>query len=214
MYLGEEYHGNREKAGKYIEYLEKYKRKPQQEYNLPQTEFVTGEKNAPLIIYVFTDPLCSACRTFHKIENILLTKYDGRISFHSYYFPSLSCEKNSMKPACTATQVLFAAQRAGRYDSVIVNHFDRYETMVELYNSGDISKVIAEISVDINMQEQITGYYDDEKTYEMMLRHIELANELNLSATPTLIINGRMMEGFPRLEYMEKIIDFELGQVE
>lgn len=213
MFLGEKYGEQRENAGKFAEYLQTYQKKPQQDYDLPKTPFISGNPEAPLTVYVFTDPLCSACRVFHQMEGELLEKFDGKVQFHSYYFPSLSCDSENPKAPCSATLLMFSAMRAGKYDSVLVNYYDRYTKMQKFFDEGDIDRIIAELSVDPDMEQSLKKYYEDGQSFAMMQEHIDLAKKLHLSATPTLIINGRLLEGFPRKEYMVKILEFELKQL-
>lgn len=211
MFLGEKYSSVRNSTEKRISYMEKYRNIPQKEFDLPETPFVTGAEKAQLTITVFTDPLCGACKTFHRIEQKLLKTFHGKIQIHSYYFPAMSCDSQSPSAPCRSTLLMFAAKRADAYQEVTVNHFDRYDTMRSLYaNDAPYSEIIAELTANEEKRDKIEQYVTEEKTFSMMREHIELANKLHFSATPTLIINGRVLEGFPKREYMEDIIRYEL----
>ncbi|MFW6366419.1 MAG: vitamin K epoxide reductase family protein [Spirochaetota bacterium] len=215
LFLGEKYGDNRQFAERQVDYLEEYRNRPQKTVDLPETPFISGEADAGLVIQVFTDPLCGACRVFHGMEKKLLEQYRGRVQFHSYYFPALNCDPVTPSISCRSTLVMFAAGRADVYDGVLVNHFDRYDTMKRLYREdASYGEIIAELVANEADQEAVLAHIGEESTFDMMRSHIDLAKSLHLSATPTLIINGRILEGFPKMEYMKKIIEWELSQME
>jgi protein-disulfide isomerase len=214
LFTSEKSKDKRDDVNKAESYLNDYKVKKQNEYSLPSTPFITGDRNAPLTITVFTDPLCSACRTFHEMEKMILAKYGETVKMEYYFFPALECEKEVPSPSCRSVMLMFAAEKAGIYDSVVVNHFDRYDVMRNLYiQNAPTDEIAAQLTPDESKAVEMVELYSTDDVFNKMRGQIDLAKKLNLSATPTLIINGRMLRGFPRFEYMSKIIEFELENV-
>jgi protein-disulfide isomerase len=218
LYLGEKYENKPKDKAKQSKTgspsgsdLDKYKQIEIKEYNLPGTKFVAGDKNAPVMISVFTDPLCSACKSFHSMEKEILKKYKGKVQIHTYYFPDSSCNKNNLSPSCRAALMLFAADRAGRYDQTVERHFENYAALTTAYkekaSDDEIAKVLSD---DADFREKLLEAYSQDDLFDLMNSHVKIGNGIKISATPTLIINGRLMKGFPRFESMSQIIEFEL----
>ncbi|MDA3900943.1 MAG: thioredoxin domain-containing protein [Spirochaetes bacterium] len=216
LYLEERTGDKSGEQKKITEYIEKYKEKPLTEEKLPQTGFVLGDVNAPLTIHVFTDPLCPACRNFHFIEKALLKKYAGKIKVKHYYYPlDTQCNpgvSRDVNPgACGGARLFYAADVAGMYDQVLANFYSNYDDVRKLLRErADVEDVIALVTENESEQKALLEAYSSEEAQQNFSRHLEWAEGVDISATPTLIMNGRLMQGYPKDKYMDAILRYEL----
>lgn len=198
--------------------LQEFYRTPGQEIAFPESGIILGDPGAPVTITAFTDFLCSACHEFYRMEKFLLSKYHGRIRIVYFNYPldgecNPDVRRTLYANACLASRAVIAASEAGILDRYIISHFADYgrihagygsESALEAFrNSGAKREGLGE--------KEFTAMMQSEETTRRLERDIALAKELGVSATPTLFIGGRKMEGVPPLEILDRMIARELS---
>ncbi|MBN2434277.1 MAG: thioredoxin domain-containing protein [Spirochaetes bacterium] len=218
LYLEERSSEGSELNKKLTGYVEKYKEKEILEIDYPETGFVVGDKDAVLTVHVFTDPFCPACRNFNMIEKVLVKKYKGKINFKQYYYP-LNSDCNPAKSgivingSCAVTRLFYAADNLNIYPKVFEKFYEKFDEVSELSSSGaHIDKVIEIVAESDEQKTALIEMFNSDKPSERITKHLDLAKKLNISATPTLIINGRLMKGYPKDKFMDAVLRYELSE--
>ena len=194
-------------------FINKFFLSPPTELNLPESNMVLGNIQAPVSIVVFTDFLCSACYKFFRVEKYLFSKFQDKINIIYYNYPlDKSCNKHTSYTrylnSCLASRAITAAAQLKSFEQYLIGHFNRYPAISHAYNR--------ESSLDI--ADQVMGRntfmqrFNADETGEIVERDINIARELGIDATPTIFINGRKLVGVLPGRVLEAIIERELYQ--
>lgn len=201
------------------QFLGNFYRQPRENIIFPDNGINLGSPKAPLTIHVFTDFLCSACNQFYLIEKQLLARHGDRVRVVHYNYPlDQGCNgtvpRTVYKDSCTASRAFISATDAGFIEQYIVEHFSQYEHLSHSYSRARAAEIL--VRVDSASRKGMNGaqflaLMDSPKTTDRLNEHLELAKKLKVSATPTLFINGRKIEGFPPMEIFDAIIATDLA---
>jgi predicted DsbA family dithiol-disulfide isomerase/uncharacterized membrane protein len=192
--------------------IEDFYKTPPVTVDFPESVLVTGNPDAPLTIYVFTDFLCSACYQLYKNEQVLLNEFKGQVRFAHYNYPldetcNESVGRTIYRNSCVASRSMIAASEADVFIRYYERHYSRYAEYAHDFSPEDVSANIKGL-VDSGLFERYMG---SPETTDIIQRDIRLAKELGVKGTPTLFINGRKVGGVPPVEVMEKVISRELS---
>ena len=150
--------------------------------------------DAPLRITLFSDFQCPVCKAMaEKILPKLIKHYQGKLNFQYYFYPMDSaCNHNIGQPmhpmACESSYV--AACLPDQFARI---HDELYEKQNEL--SFQLMQKMANSN-------GVSSCYNDIKTKEIVERMILDADKVGVQATPTMIINGKKLEGLMPLKYL------------
>lgn len=175
---------------------------------IPQSEFriyssTPGFKDAPIQITVWSDFQCPACKAFSDLVPDLIKKYAGKMNIQYFPYPlDDHCNPNMKNAlhemACQAAKVSMCAP--AKFESTHERLFANQEKIGEAY--------LAELTQELGVQECIKG----EEINKKILEGINLGQTYGLSSTPTLLVNGRKIEGARPLPIMSAIFDYLLAQ--
>jgi protein-disulfide isomerase/uncharacterized membrane protein len=182
-----------------------------EEIQFPESNLVIGNPNAPLTIYAFTDFLCSACYEFYKVEKYLLSKFKDKIKVVYYNFPlDKDCNEKmsrSVYPnSCSASKAMIQSAYTGKFPEYLIEHFKNYKSIHEKYNVEKAISLLPDSMDKVKFQEGMKSH----PVTDMLKSHIEFAEKIGISSTPTMFISGRRMSGVAPKEMMEIVIKKEL----
>jgi protein-disulfide isomerase len=164
-----------------------------------------GPANAPVTIVEFSDLECPHCKEMQPVLEKLLTEdKDVRLIFQNFPLPSHD----------------WAKKAAAYADCVGRNNNDAFwKFIASVYNAQtDITAA--------NADQKLTGFADQAgvkgsdiaacaakpETEARVEKSLNLGKSLDVSATPTLFINGRPIPGGPPYEVLKKLVDFAAGE--
>ena len=163
-------------------------------------------EDAPLRVSLFSDFQCPVCKVFAEdILPKLIRHYKGKINFQYLFYPmDSSCNHNIGQPmhpmACEAAYV------AACLDSKFLEVHDKiYERQHEL--SYPMLQRMAN-------EHQVSKCYNDSKTKEIIENMILDGDKLGIQATPTMIVNGKKLEGLLPLKFLILLFDDALTQAQ
>ncbi len=138
---------------------------------------IIGNKKGTTEIVLFMDPFCHFCRKFEKTIKVAI-KENKNIKF-------ISRDIAIMHPkSIMLIKALLAADRQGKYMEM--------QTLVHKVTpkveSQDLLKFAADLKMDVT---KFKADMDDKKTTEILKSNMDLADNLNIEATPTFIIKGK-----------------------
>ncbi|MBU0512590.1 MAG: DsbA family protein [Chloroflexi bacterium] len=169
-----------------------------------------GDPNAPVLIEEFSDFACGYCGVFPQetgaeIENIYVST--GKVYFISRSSGSLIGHLNTP----LAAEAAYCAADQNKYweyqDIVFANQRTLFADP-----TAKIDKFLAAFAESLELD---MGAFDDcvdSRKYRDRVRQDELdAIKANISATPSFLINGMLLEGAQPFAEFEKIIEAELA---
>lgn len=158
---------------------------------------------APLRISVFSDFQCPYCSILANSMERVMLRFQGKINIQYFHYPlDASCNPNmdsAMHPfACRAANLTACRPQ------------DFKELHDQLFAKGrDIS---SEWLDDLAVKYQSKECIDSAKSKEVVSASIQAAKQYDIRSTPTLIINGRKVEGSLSSTHLSMILDYLLEQ--
>ena len=168
-----------------------------------------GPDNAPVKILVFSDFMCPACKDFAtKVEPHIKQQYgsNGQVQFVYYDFPLGGSHKYS-----------FLASRASRCAEDQGKFWEYHDNL--FVNQGEWSfsqtppvSTFIEYAKTLGLNEgEFEGCLKSDKHAELVTANKALGDQLRVSGTPTVFMNGRYMAEWYDFELLKPKIDRELG---
>ncbi|MFJ7310438.1 DsbA family protein [Peribacillus frigoritolerans] len=169
-----------------------------------------GEKSAPVQIVEFGDYKCPVCKTFEEqffpsIQSELIDTGKAQFYFMNYSFINVDSTRSAKfaesvyqelgnKAFWEFHELLFDKQPADlKYEKEDV-FTDKFleETLKEIANDKDVKKVVTSFKA--------------KKSEDQWNKDMELADELGVTGTPSLFVNGKKFEG-NTIDDLVKMVD-------
>ncbi len=199
-----------------------YKDKPEI-IEFPASSMAIGPDSAPLKIYVFSDFLCSACYKFYLHEKFILSKYRNRVQIIYYHYP-LDSKCNSYmdssvyENSCLASQAITGAAANNFFEEYLYSHFSDYSSISRDYNKEKalaiLESAVKQFRISGENEKNFKSIINAEKFDKEIYAHIELAEKHLIEATPTIFISGRKITGVPPREFLDRVVEIELSELE
>jgi protein-disulfide isomerase/uncharacterized membrane protein len=149
---------------------------------------LAGEKfsDAPIRISVFSDFECPFCKIVSTQMHDLIRKYPKQVSIQYFFYPlDNKCNSNMNRPmhqnACDAASL--AACDVKKFVAV---HDDIFANQEKL-RDGALNEIAK--------RHELTNCIDNPAVTDKVVQSVNQAAKFNLKSTPTIIINGRKIEG-------------------
>jgi protein-disulfide isomerase len=161
---------------------------------LPEPRHVKGPEDAPINIVEFSDFECTYCAKAFRDLRDLERRYPGqvRVSFHHYPLDSACNPKMTGQLHTQACLAAIAAECAARYGK-----FWEYHDRLFAAAQGDLSRP-ALLATAATLGIEATDFsacLDDPAVRALVLADTEAGAALGVQSTPTIIVNGRSIEG-------------------
>ena len=160
-------------------------------------------EEAPLRIIKFSDFECPACKALSGHLGKISHKYKGKVDIQYFFYPlDPSCnpgmETQLHQNACYASYLAYCLPQKFREIEHLI--FDNQENL-----SLEWLKGVAE-------RENVLECFESADTQAAVTELIQLASPFNVSSTPTILINGKKIEGVLPLAQLYIILDEILGE--
>lgn len=165
-----------------------------------------GDPNAPLKLVEFGDYQCPACKMFAlQVKPVLMEKYIdiGKLQLVYYDFP-LSGHPHSFI-AARAVRCAGAQERFWDYHDFIFSRQDTWSPKANVVD--DFVDYAGEVGLD---EAQFESCLKSDQFAEMVSANLRLGEQLGVTGTPTVILNGRNVPDW-RPSELTALIDRELG---
>ncbi|GAB4252396.1 MAG: hypothetical protein Kow00109_27960 [Acidobacteriota bacterium] len=155
---------------------------------------LVGGPSSPVAVSAFIDFSCLHCAALHEALRRLAARFPpGNLWVRYLYFPSRRAPESfaaADAAECAAAQGRFAAYvdrlfRGGRWDE------------------GALVAAAAEVGLE---REEFTACRQEHRYRSTIAEHLRVAGELEVTATPTWVINGRLYEGGMAYDDLERIV--------
>lgn len=161
---------------------------------------VAGGPSSPVTVSVFVDFRCPHCAASHEALQRLAARFpSGTLWIRYLYFPSRQAPESfaaAEAAECAAAQGRFAAYadrlfRSGRWDEAA------------------LSAAAEEVGLD---REEFAACRQGHRYRSTIAEHLRVAAELEVTATPAWLINGRLYEGGMAYDDLERIVQHVLPE--
>jgi len=175
---------------------------------LPEARHAKGPIDAPITIVEFSDFECTFCaKAFRDLRDLERQYPDQiRVVFHHYPLDS-ACNPHVTgrmhEAACLAAIAAECAARAGAFWTY---HDRLFEAQDDLARPALIT-MAADLGIDTNA---FTACLDDPSNRGLVLADADAGAGLGVQSTPTLIINGRSVEGALDRSKYDYVVAMEL----
>ena len=164
------------------------------------TSFVGGNPNGDITIVEFMDYRCGYCkRAFPEVASLI--RSDGNIRYIVKEFPILG------EQSLAASQFALAARQVHGDDTYKIVH----DALMEY--RGDITEAtLTRLSDSLALDtDQIFAAMDSSEVTDIIDRNRALAQTLQISGTPTFIVESQLVRGYLPLDQMQSVVAEERG---
>jgi protein-disulfide isomerase len=159
-----------------------------------------GEPHAPVVLIEFSDFQCPHCKRLQPALERLLDEYRGQVKLYFKNYPI----RGAHPDAATAAAAALAAGRQGKFwqfhDRLWAGDQEHEEMPV-------LEKIAKDLKLDVKKWKS-----DIEACKEQVTRDHEDGEKLEVSATPTLFIDGRHYHGPNDFDDIKDWVDEELNK--
>lgn len=162
-----------------------------------------GDKDAKVVVYVYTDYRCPICQTYNVILSRAAAELNNVLFIHKNYPLDKTCNRTIQgdfhKDACLLAKYSIAAENQGKL----------WEMNTELFESQpQDEKEILELAKRLGIDTEklkIDAY--SQSTDDKLKQDIEDGININLAGTPAVVINGKIHVGIkPYYELKDLLI--------
>jgi protein-disulfide isomerase len=169
---------------------------------------VVGASSAKVTIVEFTDFQCAHCKTAHFTLKELLKQYKGKIKIAYKHYP-LDFHVWA-KDAAIASVCVYKQEPVSFWK--LTDYFFQNQGGI---TAETLSTRIKEFSGRSNLNySQLQSCMQDPSTKEKVSADIAEAGRLGLNATPSFVVNGKIVQGALPIEEFKAIIDQALAEVQ
>lgn len=165
---------------------------------------ILGDKNAKLVVYIYTDYRCPICKTYNVITHRAAQEIGGFKMVHKNLPLDMECNKYLTKPfhegSCMLAKYAIAAENQDRFWDINSEFFDK-----EPKTEEDVLKLAKAMGFDtIKLRQDANS----EETKQKLLKDIDDSMALKIDGTPTIVINGKVYTGIkPYYELKDILIN-------
>lgn len=165
----------------------------------PNTPPAYGPKNAKVLIVVFADFQCPACRRSSQATHQIASEFPGEVRIEFMNHP-LESHRN----ADLAANAAMAAQQQGRF-------WEMYDLLFANRNHEPdaLEGYARELGLDID---RFRSDMKDTKLNQRLDQEISLAEDLNAIRTPSYLVNGKLLEGWASWRFFRQMVGQELSK--
>lgn len=155
-----------------------------------------GNASAPVTIVEYFDPNCPHCKTMHAIMKQAVERYGDEAQF--VYKPMPLWEYSLPQ-----IEALYAAAQEDKFIPMLEAQYARQQ------QGGLSMDALREIAREIGMNPDVLTSRVEQQTYrDRILQQRQRAVEIGVDSTPTVLVNGRFIDGQSRtLECIGAFID-------
>lgn len=175
-----------------------------------------GDQNAPVVVDVFSDFQCSACKIFAEtVEPLLVENHiaTGQVFLTYRHYPILDerVPTNESQQAANASLCAAEQDRFWDYHDILFANF----TGVNVGNFRDQRLIAFAESLDLDV-DSFSTCFEENRFRNLIDEEIALGQERNVTGTPSVFVNGEIISpGFvPSYQDLREAIEAELVSLE
>lgn len=168
------------------------------EITLTDQDHILGDKNAQVIMVVYSDFQCPYCQGHHSTLQNIVKKYGDKIALVYRNFP-LSFHENAKSAALAAE----CASEQGKFWEYSDGLFANQDKLGDTF----FNKLAADLKLDIS---KFSSCYTSGKYNARVDADLAQGQTYGVSGTPATFINGTLVSGAIPQTQLEQVVDQEL----
>lgn len=141
-------------------------------------------ESAKVAIVEFSDFQCPACKAAEPLVSQIVANNPETVQVFYRHFPLINTHRNAFDAAKTAE----AAAAQGKFWEM---HDALFAAQSQWGNAGSARENFAQMASDLGLdRDQFLAVFDAQETEDKVMTDLRLAENLNLSGTPTFFVNG------------------------
>lgn len=159
-----------------------------------------GSLESPVVLTEFTDLFCSHCRTYNlETEDSILADYvaTGKVRYVLHYY------SNGSSQSLQATDAAMCAADQGMYFQFQRAFFEEPAALRD-----DFDALARDLGLDVD---DFMACWDAGRHRQALMAHIQSARVMGISATPSFLVNDRLVVG-NRPDEVRQAIEDELAR--
>ena len=164
-------------------------------------------------IVEFADFLCGHCRRASKVIKSFMATHKAQFKFYSFPVLDRSCWSEDNKntgPSCYLAKSTFCAQKQNKGWEFHDWIFEHQKELIKIHFK-EIKSQIEKLSEQLKMdQKSFLSCIEEEDTHKFILNQIQWAQDLKITATPTIFVNGKPLKSGPILELLKRIYNISV----
>ncbi len=175
-------------------------------FEVQDDDWIRGSKSAKVTLIEYADFQCPACRSYTPILSQLEKKYENNLRVIFRHFPLITIHPNSM----AAHRAAQAAGLQGKFWQMHDILYQRQDQWASLRNPVPTFESYArELSLDID---KYNTDYKSQAVFDAISKGQKSGNKLGVSATPTFILDGKLIDNPASFDDFAALIEGELNQ--
>jgi len=169
-----------------------------------------GKATAPIVIVKYADFNCGHCLHTSHILAKVLADYDGMVRVVYKNFPlDGSCNRLVSEPrpgasSCIAAMAAICADKQGKFAEMYHGLYDNTEKGVT-HTASTVLNLANTLSLNTN---QLKSCMSSKEAQTQLNKEIDVAEKLNIQATPSLYINDKRIDsGTPNPLFLKALLD-------
>lgn len=177
------------------------------ELNINEQDLTIGPDDAPVTLVKFSDFQCPACTSMNEILNEVIDEYDQDVQYALKHFPL-----RQIHPYADVTaQAAEAADEFDQFPEMKEVIFDNQEEWSQFDSQDEVKQELISYAEDLDIDpEEFQEEMEKDEVQDKINEDRDLGNDLGVSGTPTLFINGEQVK-VNTLSDLRNHIDRELG---
>lgn len=161
------------------------------ELNVAEDDLTIGPDDAPVTLVKFSDFQCPACTSMNGILNEVLDDYEGDIQYVYKHFPLRQIHEY----ADVSAQASEAADEFDKFSEMKNTLFENQSEWSELESQEEVKDQFISYAEDLDIDpEEFQEEMEKDEVQDKINEDRDLGNDLGVSGTPTLFINGEQVE--------------------
>ncbi|KGX92448.1 thiol-disulfide oxidoreductase [Pontibacillus halophilus JSM 076056 = DSM 19796] len=158
-----------------------------------------GEEDAPVKVIEFGDYKCPFCKDFEVNTVPSLVEDIVEPGYAQFYFmntPFINVDSDRGAQFAEAVYAELGSDPYWEFHSKLFQKqpndpsYEEIDLMTEQYLTDTLSSVVSDEEA-----QRVVEVYDEEQFEEAVQTDLDYANDLQISQTPTLVVNGEIFEG-------------------
>lgn len=171
------------------------------------TDYIRGDKNAPVTLIEYSDLECPFCKRFHPNMEQLMTEYPGKVRWIHRHFP-LNFHANAQKEA-EASECVGKLGGTDKYWSFIDKIYERTTSTGTGIALTSLPKLAREVGVS---ESQFKTCLDSGEFAAKIQTDLQEGAAFGVQGTPTTFVNGTPVEGAVPYEQLKAAVEQALKQ--
>lgn len=161
------------------------------ELNVTEDDLTIGPDDAPVTLVKFSDFQCPACTSMNGILNEVIDEYDQDVQYALKHFPL-----RQIHPYADVTaQAAEAADEFDQFPEMKEVIFDNQEEWSQFDSQDEVKQELISYAEDLDIDpEEFQEEMEKDEVQDKINEDRDLGNDLGVSGTPTLFINGEQVE--------------------